>query len=156
MNSTWRCSSGGVYVVQLTVEICGQYELHLTMYFWRSLCSSFQFSSVEEGIYELGNARMRSIPSLRSFPNVALETVPMFVWLTMALPRPFRKDRLALPLSTPLSSRRSIVWCPWLCVPCIYSHARWELPQYRSLGCCVCVTSFRALIISLVCSFCSV
>ena len=49
------------------------------------------------------------------FPNVAFETVPMFVWLTMAFPRPFKEDRLALPLSTPLSSRRSMVWCPWLC-----------------------------------------
>ena len=58
---------------------------------------------------------MRSTPSLRSFPNVAFETVPMFVWLTMALSRPFKKDRLVLPLSTPLSSRRSMVWWPWLC-----------------------------------------
>ena len=36
---------------------------------------------------------MRS--SLRSFLNVAFETVPMFVWLTMALSRPFKEDRLA-------------------------------------------------------------
>ena len=28
---------------------------------------------------------MRSTPSFRRFPNVAFETVPMFVWLTMAL-----------------------------------------------------------------------
>ena len=39
----------------------------------------------------------------------------MFVWLTMALSRPFKEDRRVLPLSTPLSSRRSMVWCPWLC-----------------------------------------
>ena len=45
-------------------------------------------------------------PCLRSFCNVAYETVPMFVWLTMVLSRPFEEDRLALPLSTPLSSRR--------------------------------------------------
>ena len=38
---------------------------------------------------------MCSIPSLRPFPNVALETVPMFVYLTMALSRPFKEDRLA-------------------------------------------------------------
>ena len=36
----------------------------------------------------------------------------MFVWLTMALSRPFKEDRQALPLSTPLSSRRSMVWLP--------------------------------------------
>ena len=31
---------------------------------------------------------MRSTPSLRSFPDVAIETVPVFVWLTMVLSRP--------------------------------------------------------------------
>ena len=40
---------------------------------------SVQFSSVQDGIYELGKAYMRSTPSLRSFPIVALETVPMLV-----------------------------------------------------------------------------
>ena len=41
---------------------------------------------------------MLSTPSLRSFPNVAFETVPMFVWLTkaLALSRRFKEDRLAL------------------------------------------------------------
>ena len=33
----------------------------------------------------------------------------------MAVSRPFKEDRPALPLSTPLSSRRSMVRCPWLC-----------------------------------------
>ena len=46
-------------------------------------------------------------PSLTSFPNVA---VPLFVWLTMALCRPFKKDLLALPLSTPLFSRHNESW----------------------------------------------
>ena len=47
-----------------------------------------QFSSVQlvqDGIYALGKAYMHCTPSLRSFPNVAFETVPMFAWLTMAL-----------------------------------------------------------------------
>ena len=35
---------------------------------------------------------MRSILSLRSVPNVAFETAPMSVWLTMALSRPFKED----------------------------------------------------------------
>ena len=38
---------------------------------------------------------MRSIPSLRSFPNAACETVPMFVWLTMVLSRPIEEDRFS-------------------------------------------------------------
>ena len=41
--------------------------------------SSVQFSSVQDGIYELGKAHMRSAPSLRSFPSVAREPVPMLV-----------------------------------------------------------------------------
>ena len=32
---------------------------------------------------------MCSAPSLRNLPNVAFKTLPMFVWLTMALSRPF-------------------------------------------------------------------
>ena len=43
-----------------------------------------QFSSVQDGISVLRKAHMRSTLSL-SFPNIAFETVPAFVWLTMAL-----------------------------------------------------------------------
>ena len=39
-----------------------------------------RFSSVPDGIYALGKSLMRSIPSLRRFPNVPDETVPMFVF----------------------------------------------------------------------------
>ena len=49
--------------------------------------------------------------SLRSFPNVAFETVPMFVWLTMTLSRPFNEDRLALRPSTPSSLLYAIDGC---------------------------------------------
>ena len=38
-----------------------------------------QFSSVQDGIYALRKARMRSTQSLRSFPNEAFETVQIFV-----------------------------------------------------------------------------
>ena len=50
-----------------------------------------QFSSVQDGICVLGKAYMCSTPYLRSFPNVAFEMVPVFVWLTMALSRPFKE-----------------------------------------------------------------
>ena len=77
---------------------------------------SSQFSSVQNGIYTLGKNPYALYPvTLRSFPNFAFETVPKFVWLKLALSHPFKEDRLALPLSTPLSCRRSMVWCPWLC-----------------------------------------
>ena len=41
---------------------------------------------------------MRSTRLSEVFHNVAFETVPMFVWLTMALSRPFKEDRLAVAL----------------------------------------------------------
>ena len=62
-------------------------------------------TSVQDGIYALRKAHMRFTPSLSSFPNVTFETVPDFVWLMMALSHLFKEDCLALPLSTPLSSR---------------------------------------------------
>ena len=76
------------------------------------------FFSVQDDMYALGKPHMRSTPSLRSFSDVAFETVTVLVWLTMAFLRTFKWDRLALPLnSTPFSSRRSMVWCPWLFLP---------------------------------------
>ena len=45
---------------------------------------------------------MCSTAWIRSFANIALETVLMFICLMMEHPRPFKKDRLVLPLSTPL------------------------------------------------------
>ena len=53
-----------------------------------------QFSSVQDGIYVLGKKHMHSSLSLRSFPNIAFETVPAFIWLTMALSCSFEEDRL--------------------------------------------------------------
>ena len=76
---------------------------------------SVQFKVVS--IYALGKAYMRSTPSLRSFPNVALETVPMLVWLTMwpflVLSRKITERFLFLRLSPPGDQ-----WCDVLgCVP---------------------------------------
>ena len=56
-----------------------------------------QLSSVKYAIYAFGKARMRSTPSLRSFPSFVLETVPtigLIQWLTMALSdRALKEDR---------------------------------------------------------------
>ena len=46
------------------------------------------------------------------------------VWLTMTLSCPFKEDCLVLPLSMPLSSRWSMVWCPQLCA------CRFQAPQH--------------------------
>ena len=55
-------------------------------------------------------------PSLSEVsPTSPLKRFQLFVWLAVALSRPFKKDCLALPLSRTPSPRRSMVWCPWLC-----------------------------------------
>ena len=64
---------------------------------------SVQFSSVQDGIYVLGKAQMRSTPSLGSFPNVAhwnSSNVGLIAWRWPFLV-PSRKHRWALPLFTP-------------------------------------------------------
>ena len=53
---------------------------------------------------------MRSAPSLRGFSNVAFETVPVFVWLTMALSRPFKEDCLAIIQA--IDGVMSLALCP--------------------------------------------
>ena len=65
--------------------------------------------SAQDGIVALGKAHMRSAPSLSSLPKVALETVPIFVWLNTDRSRPWRVECRPLPFSTPLSFRRSVL-----------------------------------------------
>ena len=72
-------------------------------------------SSVQDGLYAPGKTLMHSTTSLRCFPKIAFETVPMFIWLTMPLSHPLKVNCLALSLSLPLSSKRLVVWWPWLC-----------------------------------------
>ena len=71
---------------------------------------SLQLSSVQDGTYALGKAHMCSTPSLRIFPNVAFQNGSNVCLIDDgSISRPFREDRLALRLSTPHSSRRSMV-----------------------------------------------
>ena len=55
-------------------------------------CCCHELSSVQDGICGLGKAHMCSTQSLRSFPNVAFETIPMFARLMMALFCPFNEE----------------------------------------------------------------
>ena len=66
--------------------------------------NTIQCTSIQDGFYALRKAHTHSTPALRSFPNVAFEMVPLFLWLTLALSHPFREDCLALPLFTSLST----------------------------------------------------
>ena len=80
-------------------------------------------------------AYIHSTPSLRSFPSVAFETVPMFIWLTMALSRPRYKQccqtgknlmsipKRKIPLRTPLS--RYVYYCSYHVYP-LTEKARWQ------------------------------
>ena len=70
--------------------------------------------SAHDGIVVLGKAHTRSVPSLSSLPEVALETVPIFAWLNTDRSRPWRVECRLLPFSTPLSFRRSMLWCSGL------------------------------------------
>ena len=65
--------------------------------------------SAQDGIVALGKAHTRSAPSLSSLPKVALETVPIFVWLNTDRSRLWRVEYRPLLFSTPLSFRRSML-----------------------------------------------
>ena len=65
--------------------------------------------SAQDGIVALGKAHTRSSPSFSSLPKVALETVPIFVWLNTDRSRPWRVECRPLPFSTPLFFRRSML-----------------------------------------------
>ena len=68
------------------------------------------------------------------------QTLPLkrFIWLTVALSQshahPFKEDHQVLPLSTPLSSRWSVVWCPQV-VPQAPQHFRSSEMQATCDGC---------------------
>ena len=72
--------------------------------------------SAQNGIVALGKAHTRSAPALSSLPKIALETVPVFVWLNSDRSRPWRVECRPLPFSTHLSLRRSMLWCSGLSV----------------------------------------
>ena len=76
----------------------------------------------------------------------AFEAIRMFVWLTMALSRPFSEGRRALPLSTPLSSRRSMAWVPWLCAcPQVVSQAPQHFRSSETQVSCDCYFSRHSI-----------
>ena len=74
-----------------------------------SVCATNN-GSLQNGMYVLGKAHKCSIPTQKLSPQIAVETVPLFIWLTMALPCPFKKDHWALPFSL-ASSLPGNWWC---------------------------------------------
>ena len=68
-------------VIMYYLHICLSIYLSIYLSFCLSIylsnyLSNYQFSSVQDGIYALGKAHMRSTPSLGSFLNVAFENSP--------------------------------------------------------------------------------
>ena len=83
------------------------------LFIMRTHPTSLQLSSVQFEMISVRSGKPICAPPRLS---EASPTLPLkrfqccCFWLTMALCRHFKEDRLALPLSTPLSSRRSMVW----------------------------------------------
>ena len=82
-----------------------------------SYCFIVSVSVSQDGILVLGKANTRSAPSLSILPMVALEAVPIFVWLNTDRSQPWEggggggagAECRPLPLSNPLSFRRSML-----------------------------------------------
>ena len=73
-----------------------EYKLSTLSHSFCQWYSSVQFSSVRDGVSVLRKARMCSTPSLRDFPNVAFQTVPVFIWMMLSLFHPSKNDCRAL------------------------------------------------------------
>ena len=69
-------------------------------------------------------------------PNVAFETGPGFVCLAMALSRPFKEDRLTLPLSTHIPSRQSMVLMSLVLCPQVVSQAPQHFRTFETQATC--------------------
>ena len=75
---------------------------------WRSMEG---FSSVKDGIYTLGKAHIRSIPSLRISPTLPLKQfLCSSNWRRYFLVLSRTEDHQVLSLSAPLSSRLLMAW----------------------------------------------
>ena len=75
---------------------------------------SFSFSSRWHRSDQKGPYMLCPISQQSRLPKAAFETVPIFVWLSTDHSRPRRVEYWPLPFSTPLSFRRSMLWCSGL------------------------------------------
>ena len=112
------CQVGHHKVIFIPAISASRFCLPLFL-FLKSRCSvQLKIVSLHSG----RKAHMHSTPSLRSFPTVAFEAVPVFIWLMIALSCPF-KGHWALPRERWCGVRGS--------VPQAVSHA----PQNRTEVC---------------------
>ena len=92
-------------------------------------------------------AHIHSIPSLRSFPNTAFETVPMFIWLWwpfLVLSGKIIKCLLFPHLLQAINGVVSLALCPQVVAP---QHFRSSETQATCDGCfaCLCICSVISL-----------
>ena len=128
-----HCTKSDTLLLFGVIEESVQF-LVFAVFFYIYWCSSIHLRSI--WYICARETHMRSAPSLRSFPSVALETVPMLVWLMMALSRPLKEDRWALPLSTPLSSRRSMAVMSLALCPQVVSQAPQRFRSSKTQATC--------------------
>ena len=107
------CHAVGDVKIQELINLFSWLGISWELFFWggggrRGL---MQFSLAQDGVCVLGKACVLSTTCLRDFFGIALETVPVFTWLMMALSHPFKGDHWELFLSMPFSTRWLIVWC---------------------------------------------
>ena len=73
------------------------------------------------------------VPPLSRLRKAALETVPKLVWLNTDRSRPRKVECRPLSFSTPLSSRRSMLWCsgPFMFRKFLKPRSTFALPSCR-------------------------
>ena len=92
-------------------------QLLLKMALWhlkkKPICAPPRLVSVsaQDDIIVLGKAHMHSAASIGSLAEVALEPVPIIVWLNTGCFWPRRVERQWLPFCSALSFMWSMLWC---------------------------------------------
>ena len=108
---TWWGNENGYWHSPLTLwNALVSVQLHMLGDFQSVQLGNAATTTVQDGSFALGKAHMCCTSSLRSFPNVAFETVLMLVGLMMVLTtHHFKEDCLVIPIFMSHSSRWSIV-----------------------------------------------
>ena len=135
INSHFSCESKihlSVYAVwrRCNLESRSKYErIKFNMYDHSATFDNSCFHSVQVQFSSQWYLSVRErLPSLRwfprRFPSAAFETVPVLVWLTIALSHPFKADRRPMPFLFLRFSQAMMVRCPWLCARRLCQHFR--------------------------------
>ena len=110
-----------------------------------SRVTSLQFSSIQNGtIYMLGKALVHSTPSVRHFPNIAFETVPVSVCLMIAFSHPFSRLLSAYSFHAFLLQAVNAVMSLALCPQVVSQAPQHLMPSTMEATCDCCFTSMSS------------